>query len=85
MSIDLHEIEMEEAYDRLAKELYSEHKDQAIAEFTDEHLKSYYIHNPWVMRPAIDAIQEGKRLQENGHHSARFCRSRSAFPKVRCS
>lgn len=72
MSIDPHEAAMEEAYDRLAEELYGEHKEQAIEEFTNERLRSYYADNPWVMRPAVEAIKEGKRLQGNGHHSAAF-------------
>ena len=70
MSIDPHEAAMEETYDRFAEELYGEHKKRAIAEFTEERLKSYYTSNSMVMRPAVDAIQEGNRLQENGHNAA---------------
>jgi len=70
MSMDPAEAALEEAYAQLAKELYGEHKEQAIEEFINERLKSYYIDNPGVMCPALDAIQEGKRLQGNGHHSA---------------
>jgi len=70
MSMSPHEAEMEEAYDRLAEELYGEHKDRAIEEFTSERLRSFYVANSMVMRPAVEAIQEGKRLQSNDHHSA---------------
>jgi hypothetical protein len=32
--------------------------------------QSYYIDHSWVMRPAVEAIQEGGRLQANNHSSA---------------
>ena len=60
MSNDSHDDAMEEFYDLISEELYPEHKEQAIEEFTDQRLKSYYLQNPRVMRPAVDAIQEGK-------------------------
>lgn len=61
---------MEEAIDRLAEELYEDHKYRAIDEFISERLTSFYVSNPMVMRPAVEAIQEGKRLQSNGHNAA---------------
>lgn len=70
MSYDETDAAWDEFYDKISEELYPEHKDQAITEFTKERLQSFYLKNPKVMRPAVDAIQEGKRLQENGHHSA---------------
>lgn len=57
-------------YEEIGRELYPEHKAQAITEFTSERLQSYYVANPKVMRPAIDVIQEGRRLQEGGHSAA---------------
>lgn len=60
----------DDLHDAIARELYPEHKERAIGEFTKERLRAYYKGNPRVMRPAVDAIQEGKRLAENGHHSA---------------
>ena len=57
-------------YEVIGEELYPTHKVQAIIEFTTERLQSYYVENSWVMRPAVDAIQEGNRLQENGHSGA---------------
>ena len=70
MSYDPSDAAWDEFYDRMSEELYPDHKDQAIAEFTEERLQSFYLRQPNVMRPAVDAIQEGKRLQKNGHHSA---------------
>ena len=64
------EYAMEEFYDQISKELYPEHKEQAIEEFTDEKLKSYYLKNPAVMRPAVNAIQEGNWQLENTKYSS---------------
>lgn len=70
MSYDPLDAARDEMYDQIGRELYPEHKAQAIGEFTAERLRSFYVANPGVMRPAVDAIQEGKRLAENGHSSA---------------
>lgn len=70
MSYDETDAAWDEFYDKISEELYPEHKDQAITEFTKERLQSFYLKNPKVMRPAVDAIQEGKKLQENQHYSA---------------
>jgi len=70
MSYDPSDAAWDEFYDRMSEELYPDHRDQAIAEFTEKRLQSYYLKNPNAMRPAVDAIQEGKKLQANGHHSA---------------
>lgn len=59
-----------ELYNQMSSELYPEHKDQAITEFTKDRLQSYYLKNPNVMRPAVDAIQHGKKLQKDGYNSA---------------
>ena len=55
---------------QISKELYPEHKAQAIAEFTRESLHSFYVQNPLVMRPAVQALQEGVELRGAGHHAA---------------
>ncbi len=70
MSYDPSDAARDEMYEQIARDLYPEHKAQAIVEFTLERLQSYYVGNPSVMRPAVDAIQEGRRLQANGHSSA---------------
>jgi len=54
----------------MVNELYAEHKVQAIDEFTLERLQAFYLANSRVMRPAVDAIQEGGRLRAAGHRSA---------------
>jgi hypothetical protein len=70
MSYDPSDAARDEMYDEIARELYPSHKEQAIGEFTAERLQSYYVANPKVMRPAVDAIQEGRKLQANGHYGA---------------
>ena len=70
MTYDPHDEARDEMYDEIARELYPDHKAQAITEFTTDRLQSYYVTNPKVMRPAVDAIQEGRKLQGNGHSSA---------------
>lgn len=70
MSYDPLDAARDEMYDQIGRELYPEHKAQAINEFTSERLRSFYVANPFVMRPAVDAIQECKGLAQNGHNSA---------------
>ena len=70
MTYDPHDEARDAMYDAIADELYPDHKAQAITEFTSERLQSYYVAHPKVMRPAVDAIQEGRKLQANGHSSA---------------
>ena len=70
MTYDALDAARDEMYDRLSEELYPQHRAQAVVEFTSERLRSFYATNPWVMRPAVDAIQEGRRLLSNRHFSA---------------
>jgi HEPN domain-containing protein len=70
MSYDPLDAMRDEMYEEISRELYPEHRAQAIGDFTAERLRSYYVANPQVMRPAVDAIQEGKRLAQSGHSAA---------------
>jgi hypothetical protein len=70
MIYDPEDAARDEFYEEIAKELYPEHKAQAVQEFTAERLRSFYEKNPTVMRPAVDAMHEGKALQTHGHSSA---------------
>jgi hypothetical protein len=67
---DVQDAARDAMYDEISRELYQDHKAQAIAEFTRSRLLSYYADHSWVMRPAVEAIQEGRRLQANNHSSA---------------
>ncbi|WP_029046590.1 hypothetical protein [Cupriavidus sp. amp6] len=70
MSYDATDAAMDEMYDRIAEELYPEHKQQALNEFTTERLCSYYLSNPMVMQPAVESLQEALKLRGNGHAAA---------------
>ena len=70
MSIEPHEAEMEAAFDKLSEELYEQHKEMAVEEFINERFVSHYKKQSMVMRPAVEAIQEGKKLLSNNHYSA---------------
>ena len=70
MSYDPQDAARDEMYEQIGRELYAEHKAQAIGEFTAERLRSFYVANSEVMCPAVDAIQAGKRLSANGYNSA---------------
>lgn len=70
MSYDERDAAMDEMLERISDELYPEHRNQAVSEFTADRLRSFYLAHPMVMRPAIDALQEVKRLKANGHSSA---------------
>lgn len=70
MSYNEHDAALDEMYDRIGQELYADHKAQAIEEFTAERLRSFYLKNPEVMRPALVAFGEAKSLHESKHYAA---------------
>lgn len=75
MSYDEHDAAMDEMYERIGEELYPGHKHQAVSEFTAERLCSFYAAHPMVMRPAVEALHEARRLQGHAHFAATvvFC------------
>lgn len=75
MSYDERDAAIDEMYECISEELYAEHRVQALSEFTADRLRSYYLANPMVMRPAVDALKEVQKLKTNGHHAASvvFC------------
>jgi HEPN domain-containing protein len=79
MSYDEHDAARDEFYEQISRELYPEHKQQAIQEFTAERLRSFYIQYPNVMRPAVDAVQEAKALLAAQRYSPALVFSASAF------
>lgn len=60
----------DEAYEAMSRELYPDHRDQAIEEFTSERLRSYYLKNPNVAVNAVHTFKEAQSLLEHGHSSA---------------
>jgi hypothetical protein len=60
MSMTLQEAEYEEFMDQL----YEEHKEQAIEEFTTELLQSYYHSNTLLAKSAFETLKEARRLMK---------------------
>ena len=79
MSYDEYDAARDDFYEQISRELYPEHKQQAIEEFTAERLRSFYIQHPNVMRPAVEAVQEAKALLAAGRYSPALVFSASAF------
>ena len=48
--------------DQMLTDLYEEFKDQAIEEFTFERLRSYYLANRFLAKPAVDSLAEARNL-----------------------
>jgi len=68
----------DELWDQMSKELYPEHKELAIEEFTTERLQSFYLKNPDILAPGIRMYVEARELQEN-HPSASYVFATSAI------
>jgi len=79
MSYDENDAARDDFYEQISRELYPDHKQQAIEEFTADRLRSYYVKSPGVMRPAVDAVQEAKALLAVGRHSPALGFSASAI------
>jgi hypothetical protein len=62
MSYDEYDATEDEFIEQITKYVYPDQKELAIYEFTEERLQSFYVKSPFVMRPAIDSIQQGKQL-----------------------
>lgn len=58
--------------DRLGDELYEEHRDEAISDFTDERMQSYYLNNRTIDSPSRDAFEEARQLLGEHHFTAAF-------------
>jgi hypothetical protein len=61
--------ESDAQYEEWMDELYREHKEQAIEEFTDERLHSFYLAHPLVAKPPSEALAEARKLAK-AHTSA---------------
>lgn len=64
MSYDEHDAAMDEFYDRMSQELYPEHKEQAIQEFIEERMQSYFLKNPLIIQTPLDCYHHAKMVTE---------------------
>lgn len=78
MSYDPSDVAWDDAYEHMSRELYPQHKEQAIAEFTRERLRSYYLSHKDLLVPATRMFEESKALLEAGHPAAAFIFAASA-------
>ncbi|MBI2999828.1 MAG: hypothetical protein HYY46_15475 [Deltaproteobacteria bacterium] len=69
-------------FDELEKELYPQHKEQAIEEFTNERFQSVYTKNPEIAKNAALFYREAKSLLDHGHPSASFVFAVSAIEQL---
>jgi len=70
MSYDEHDAAMDEFYDRISEELYPEHKEQAIDEFIEERMCSYYLENPNIVQAPMDSYHHANELLQVSHRCA---------------
>jgi len=66
------------AWEHMSKELYPEHREQAIEEFTDERLKSFYMQHSDILLQAVKRFEEADELHES-HPSASLVFSTTAI------
>lgn len=70
MAIDWQDVMRDDMLEQISAELYPEHKQQAIEEFTAERLRSFYLAHPDVMLPAVEMLKEGQELLDLGRYTA---------------
>ena len=70
MSYDSNDAAWDEAYERISRELYPEHREQAIVEYTDERLRSFYLARPDILIPAVGNYRQAKSLLASSHTAA---------------
>jgi len=78
MSYTEQDARWDEAWDKIFQEIYPEHKEQAIDEFTGERLRSFYLKHPNILIPGIKNFLEAERLLKK-HPSASFVFSTTAI------
>ena len=60
MSITPYEAEQEAAYEAFVDDVLKENRDIIIDDFTLDRLKSYYLKNNFLLKPAFNAIEDAK-------------------------
>jgi len=70
MSYDEHDAAMDDFYDRMSQELYPDHKEQAIDEFIEERMQSYYLKHPHLIEAPFDSYHHANELLQISPRSA---------------
>jgi hypothetical protein len=67
MSVTPEDATADEFYERLARELYPAHREQAVSEFTAERLRSYYLKHPDLAVNGPPVFKQAKELYRLGY------------------
>ncbi|MEX3689324.1 hypothetical protein AB3X91_39720 [Paraburkholderia sp. BR14263] len=70
MSYDEADARRDAAYDETYDAISKEVRADTIEQFSSDRLKSYYVQNPHLMRPAWNRLKEGMELVANRHFDA---------------
>lgn len=70
MSYDEADARRDAAYDEMYDAISKEVRADTIEQFSSDRLKSYYVQNPHVMRPAWNRLKEGMHLVAGEHFDA---------------
>ena len=70
MSYDEHDAAMDDFYDRMSEELYPDHKEQAIDEFIEERMQSYFLKYPHLIESPIVSYYHANELLQVSPQSA---------------
>lgn len=62
MSYDEQDAAMDAFYEQISQELYPEHKEQAIDEFIEDRMHSYYLKYPKIIQAPIDSYLHANEL-----------------------
>ena len=58
------DVAMDAFYEQMSQEFYPEHKEQAIDEFIEERMHSYYLNNPNIIQAPIDSYLHANKLHD---------------------
>lgn len=62
MSYNESDAVWDEFFDRISDELYPEHKEQAVDEFIEERMHSYFLVNPNIIDPPMKSFHHANEL-----------------------
>ena len=70
MSYDEQDAALDDFYDQMSKELYSEHKEQAIDEFIEMRMRSYFLMHPEIINTPMECFRHATECSDISPRSA---------------
>lgn len=70
MSYDQQDAEVDALFNQISKEVYPEHKAQAIEEFVKGRMQSYFLKYPKILQSPIDCFLHASELKEKSPRCA---------------